>query len=174
MQIFYSHKSSPGQSGNTSQRRNTDFDAKVITLHWFSLLLCDVFEGKYHLPNYKCHKVFELLWSAEFKKTKVWWHGRNVKKISHTLCYSWLFSKGVNADKRVSCETSLVFTGKPCTARLCVPCALNQPSSLACSPLPYGQRWYVHDRKDNILLSPRRRRVRTATHCLAGTNKSHI
>lgn len=44
-----------------------------------------------------------------------------------------------DADKRVSCETSLVFTGnQSCAQRAAVPCALNQPSSLHAHLFPMG------------------------------------
>lgn len=78
------------------------------------------------------------------------------KKVSHTLCYSRLFSRGSDADKRVSCETFSVFTGNRSPAqRASVPCALNQPSSLRAHLFPVGSAGMCMTEKITSFARPR-------------------
>lgn len=145
----------------------------LTLLNWTKPNCCSSLIHIWKKISYQCIKVFYcVLWHGRVRG--MWTLGncsglkkQKRKSISHILCYLWLHWKGSDADKRVSCEPSLVFTSNRSHA-LCPQSA----KSLACSPLPYGQRWYVHDRKDNILLLPRR--AHTVALCLAGTNKGHI
>lgn len=168
-----------------TQQRNTDFDARILI--YFSVIYLSKNIIYQTINAIKC--FYCVLWCGRIREIwslgicrgkkkkknlhrKRWWHGRNAEKISHTLVFmtllkgSWCWQKGV-----LWGILSIHRHPWPCTARLCALCP-QSAKFLACSPLPFGQRWYVHDRKDNILRSPRR--VHAATHCLASNNKSHI
>lgn len=72
--------------------------------------------------------------------------------LTHSVLFMTL---GVNADKRVSCEASLVFTGNRSRAqRASVPRALNQPSSLHAHLFPMGSAGMCMTKE--ITSSPRR------------------
>lgn len=75
-----------------------------------------------------------------------------------------LSSQGIHADKRDSCEASLVFTGSPACLR-----ALNQPSSLHAHLFPVGSAGMCMTEKITSVA-----RQGGPAHCLAGTNKRNI